>query len=420
MPVGAAPGALRELVHAWRRVDTNELLEAGFTTRTCNLGGAHCEAFENRAENIRRTTNSTIPAYNALSDPHLAKMRPRLLEAAHRTRGGRGVFRPDTAPADRLRGGCGRGRDAPTAVEPRDDGAADDTDAAIVAAPMGTEHVLAIKRLFFRWSHEMVGVACRSPHCAVQAAGVGPEHVRLLRTTRVNLHALVCSGVAATNHYAALHQRPTLLPPSVSLLYDWLLLLDCVETTDWPSFLLLCTADLHGDYATVAKLRNSYDCFIQQSPTGSERVFRELVAFLFYNHQAGAAAAGSQHRHAHDPNAADKALASFFQSGDFYRARHICSFAETIFSLMPHRVQFYLCKANGRGFSLATNFLGHGSVFGAPGEAPRPPPAPHDAVHDATQRAAETHRRWKTPLLSKRAMVEDEKVRVRFRRRVWA
>ena len=92
-------------------------------------------------------------------------------------------------------------------------------------------------------------------------------------------------------------------------------------------------------------LKNARAVFLQKRAVGSESDYHDLLAYMHYSHSSQ-----------------DAKCASFFQSGDFYRARHACNFADTVFSLMPHRVQFYLHKANARGVTLTRNNCGHAPI----------------------------------------------------------
>ena len=394
-------------MECWHKADDHfRLREQTFSTRTCNLGGAHSERFENRLENIKRTSNTTIPHYNPMSDPHLVNYRKTIMTSLPpglRKKGNKKAIRSGSAA------GPSSSSRRVNALRDKVKGERIDEDEGnyIVTPPLGTDHVLSLKRLFFQNSEEFTGICCRSEFCAVSSAGVEHERVRVINVRQCNLHELVCKGVSITNGFCSLHEHLPVPMPSMPLLFDWLVLLNSLETLDWPGFLLICTANLQADWSTVATIRNSYDCFVQQRPPLSETIFHELVAFLHYNHTTTCGG---------DP---DRKIASFFQPGDFYRARHICNFAEAIFSLQPRQVQFYLYKANARGQRMAVNFCGHTSVTVNPIGLP-----PSEAVVVAKKRAASAHvrpppTRGDPEICPRRQIILKQAQQLRYNRKVW-
>jgi hypothetical protein len=221
----------------------------------------------------------------------------------------------------------------------------DPASEAFLSGPVSTEHVLALKRLFTSFSAEIYGNACKRAACTAAEAGVRREHMRVVQVANSDLLRVIQFGISVTNHHRRLSHH-TLLPQSVGPddLEGWLQILGCELTVDWPSFLLLCSADLLRDRAMAERLANAHERYLQSNPpVSTEEAYHDLLAFLLYSVRP----------------ANVRPPPSFFQSGDCYRARHACNFAETIFSLLPHRVQFYLQKANARGMSLATNHCGH-------------------------------------------------------------
>jgi hypothetical protein len=392
--------SLEEYVECWSKADDQfRLREQTFTTRTANLAGAHCERFENRLENIKRTSNSTIPHYNVKSDPHLVRYRRAMLRSHSNSR-------PSTADG---RGSAKSSKVLAIRDRVKGERSEDDIELCVVTPPLGTDHVLQLKKLFWNNSCEFSGLCCRSTYCGVASAGLTLEKIRVIDVKAINFHELVCKGISITNGFCALHEQLPVPLPSMPLLFDWLVVLNCLETVDWPAFLLLCTANLRKEWTTVARLKNSYQCFVQQKPPASETAFHELVAFLHYNHG----------HHVNDTNAR---LTSFFQPGDFYRARHICNFSEAIFALQPRRIQFYLYKANARGQRLEVNFCGHTSVTTNPVGL-----RPDEAMAVATERARRMHSALPPPPLaldrqisSRKEILQKQSYGLRYNRRVWA
>lgn len=185
--------------------------------------------------------------------------------------------------------------------------------------------------------------------------------------------------------------------PSPEVIFNWLVVLGCTETVDWPSFLILCTADLATDYDKVADIKTAYQQFTDKTPLDSGLAYQKVLLYL--KSVASAGNGGSSGRNnggnrnqgganfsanafhdevpqkgvsgggfdsekgggagVHNTNRRNNQnYSTFFQPGDFYGPRHTCSFAEALFSLMPYRIQFHLIKANARGFSVSKNFRG--------------------------------------------------------------
>ena len=250
-----------------------------------------------------------------------------------------------------------------------------------------------------------VGGGCM-PHDDVRRM----ERPRLVSVHGTNMHAVVVVALGISNHHRKLTGHgPLPTNPSMELLYEWLTVLGCGLTVDWPSFMLLARCDIIRDLGKVRQLRDAYDAFQRRAEQEQQRqqkkqpkndrhgrpqsggpelgettedLQRSLLQFL----QRAVPASPPAHHGLHAPPPAQPGdplqLATFFQSGDFLRPRHVCSFADTLFSLTPHRVQFYLSKANARGLSMNTNYRGHCPVTaaGVRAESSRRAPSPEYKV----------------------------------------
>ena len=271
---------VQEMLHLWKKCENRmkkELLEKSFTLRTNNLSGVHCESFEYRSVNLRRTHNITLPIYNPRSDPHL-----RYFYAQQRKQQQQQQQQRQHSPARKS-----DEEDAGTPRSPRTP--REEAEKPIIDTALSTEHVLELKKLFLEWSVSENVQTCACSRCPVRAAGVDHEIRHFIMTQELNVHNIVCKGVAITNSHCRLHEHLTHKTPSQELLYDWLALLDGLIVLEWPTFLLLCTADLHHDFITVSRIRSACEGFLQKKPVCSEADYHELLAFLLFNIPAAAA-----------------------------------------------------------------------------------------------------------------------------------
>jgi hypothetical protein len=301
------------------------MLECGFDLN----GGSGLPSSSSDSHVARRAAalSRTISDYDPRSDPHLLRF--------WRARGGQ---------ADQLRP---RSRSAASANGGARVDAGPAKDEQCVNGPVSANHVLGLKRVFARFASEITCCGCTSEGgCTAACAGVARERLQVLPVSGNNVHAITKFGVNVSNHYRRLSQHPPLTSSfSEERVATWLDVLGCHSSIDWPSFLLLCSADIQRDLDTLRKLKQARTAFLAKRRVSSESDYHDLLAFMHFSHSAH-----------------DSKCASFFQSGDFYRARHACNFADTVFSLLPHRVQFYLHKANARGVTLSQNNCGHASI----------------------------------------------------------
>lgn len=318
---------MRAVFAAWNQhADrSRRVLESGFDN---DVGGTSIPPAEDQKHAVRRSRLRNIPDYDATSDPHLVR------------------FWRDQRRLERLRPGTAGAVRAPT--QPREP----------FGMPTSADHVLALKRIFFRFATQVHCIACRSDQCTVHAAGLKRERIPLMDTLNTDMHGVIRFGIGVSNHHRKLNHVPPLSSsPTQEHLYEWLVLLKCERTVDWPSFLLMCTADLVADYARLVQLHNAHAAFLTKHGVHSEADYHVLLAYLAEG--AGLAFLRPEDAEVECDRNGVPTTASFFQSGDFFRTRHVCSFADTVFSLCPHRVQFYLSKANARGLRLTMNFCGH-------------------------------------------------------------
>lgn len=271
-----------------------------------------------------------------------------------------------------------------------------------ICMPVDSSHILAIKRLFMRSAVSRTDIACRAPVCALQQLGEMNHRVHetfhVIVTREVDLPDVIYMGIALSNHARQICGLPHMsATPSPEQIYNWLVVLECTETVDWPSFLLMCSADLIVDFDRVSDIKGAYAQFCEKTPLDCGLAYEKLLVYLssvagLHNdgdqrseresekqkqrqhaqgrresfhanafHESSATIVTQQHHQRH--------VSAFFQPGDFYGPRHTCSFADALFSLMPSRVQFHLIKANSRGFSCSTNFRGRVSHSQAAGLA---------------------------------------------------
>eukprot|EP01063_Lacrimia_lanifica_P016519 TRINITY_DN23063_c0_g1_i1.p1 TRINITY_DN23063_c0_g1~~TRINITY_DN23063_c0_g1_i1.p1 ORF type:complete len:387 (+),score=106.63 TRINITY_DN23063_c0_g1_i1:105-1265(+) len=340
----------RSLLNAWGLVDT-DVLEQEFDLSTRNLGGAHSEALENKHENRRWNAHLTIiPSYDSRNDPHLTQFhkkqrkekKKRRQKKARTGKGREGVSaageRP-ASPADVDISLLGEGGDW------EDRGQHFEADKRSQVCPesyiVSTEHVLELKRVFFR------------------ASEVDPEAGQHAAPRRIPRHRALFyyqRGVDVTNSTAKLHRRGTIKPASLPRLLTVLRALTDEGGLDWSAYLLLCTINL-GSQRELRKLlilKDAHERYLSTYAVDSERAFCEMLLFLN----------GGVHINSTDQ------IVSFYQNGDFYQSRgSFTSFPETVFSLHEHITQTYIARARARGPRLAVNFAGHrppGNVGGAP------------------------------------------------------
>jgi hypothetical protein len=277
-----------------------------------------------------------------------------------------------------------------------------------ICMPVDSDHVLAVKRLFVRSAVHKNGKPCRSEVCAIKDPS---ENFYVILTREVDLPDIIYMGIAQSNRFRQVAGLPHMTPfPSPDVIFNWLVILGCVDTIDWPSFLIMCTADLVEDFEKVADLKTAYQQFVDKTPLDTGLAYQKVLLYLksvaasnssrrqqkssgtdgtgtlqnqksfhanaFHeddeeNEEAAARLASYQSRNStgfsgeggrtNSPVMGNKSHSSrscFFQPGDFYGPRHTCSFAEALFCLMPYRIQFHLIKANARGFSVSKNYRG--------------------------------------------------------------
>ena len=301
-----------------------EVLERGFNLRLSNLTGSQAERFENRMEFMRRTSNFTIPMYDSYHDANLH------------------TFHKHNTVCERapLKFNKVRGLERTSMVHVR-----------VVA----TQHVLDLKSYFLKEARGRPTVpSCTNPSCcAFQANTNGaPDMIHSLPYDETFPDILNC-GLNVSNSHFMLHAEHPNKIPSKAVCDEVVLRWGGKTHVDWPTFLVLCTVDFASQYRDIAMLHDGYSAFNAAKPVKSELDFQKMISYL----TGGTAMDGA-------------AYPSLFQSGDFYSARHTCSFAEFVVSIQPLVLQSYIMKSNARGMKLSVNFCGHT----APGNVGGPPP----------------------------------------------
>lgn len=312
-----------------------EVLERGFNLRLSNLTGSQGERVENRAEYMKRKTNFTIPMYDSYFDANLNKF--------HKSNR---VCQHGPLKFNKLRG-------------------IDRTSAMVTLRVVSTQHVLDLKTYFLSEArHRPLVPACTDEMCcAFQANTTGiPEMVHALTYDETFAEILNC-GLNLSNSHFKLHSEYASKVPSKNMLDQVLMTWGVKTHVDWPMFLVLCTVDLSVQYRDVALLFDAYSAYKAAKPVSSELDFQKMISYL----------TGGAVRDSIVSNP------SLFQCGDFYSARHTCSFAEFVISIQPLTLQSYIMKSNARGMKLSVNFCGHtapGNVGGPPAPGCRDPCRP--------------------------------------------
>eukprot|EP00755_Sulcionema_specki_P015906 Sspe_Gene.60654::Locus_33468_Transcript_2_3_Confidence_0.500_Length_1319::g.60654::m.60654 len=332
-----------------------ELLEAGFDLRPTNICGSHPEVLENRTENRRRTLQTIIPEYNALSDPHLTKYHRTNAVIYHSPAAKQAAEIYNVPPKRRPRPhSAGASR-----TKVRVKGPLVRTKSKVVGYErskvpptsfiVSTEQVLQLKRIF--WNHS-------------DEPPVGEKRVIDMEKTTNFAFVYLCA-VNAVNLHRKLHQRLFLPVAPMDCLWAALCVLEATKRIDWMTFLLLCTIDISHprEFRKLVHLKDLHSQYLQSNPVACEKDFLNLVV-----HLNGGKAVGE-----------DQAIVSFFQQGDFYKGRgSFDHFPEAVFCLYEFFTQVYILRARARGNQLSYNFKGHsppGNV-GGPGEVARPRSCP--------------------------------------------
>ena len=302
-------GKIQELVKLskngrWEAID-KKCLEEGFDLSLRNLGGSHSESLENQAVNRCRTKQTIIPSYSSTCDPHLKK-----------------YFKPKRAA---IRKAAATENETRSKVVPH-------------SYVLSTSQILDLKRIFY--------------HTSIDATYTNPRVIIVTQDFVFSYRR----GVDVINYHRKAHQKSLIKVASTHRLIDMLIVLDCEEEIDWPSFLLLCTINLGSSVQTrkLVSLKNSHSLYLERNKVSCEGEFAHMLV-----HLNGGAMVGT-----------NTPLVSFFQNGDFYRSRgRFTSFPELVFSLYEFFTQVYISRARGRGTHMHKNFGGHttpGNVGGPP------------------------------------------------------